>query len=73
MNCRSSCPRVAPSASRGRELALPAFGAGEQQVGEVGAGDEQHEADRRLQHPDGAAGAADNLFLIAVVAQRCVF
>ncbi len=46
-----------------RELAMPVLGAGEEQVGQVGAGDQQDEADRRLQNPDRAARAADDLLL----------
>ena len=34
------------------ELAPAGLGAGQQQVGEVRAGDEQHEADRALKHPE---------------------
>ena len=56
---------AAAGAERGahRELAMPRLGARQQQVGEVGARDQQHERHRRLQHPDGAAGAADDLLL----------
>jgi hypothetical protein len=46
-----------------RKLAAPCFGAREQQVGQVRARDQQYEADRDLQHPDGAAGAADDFLL----------
>ena len=43
---------AAAGADRGadRDLALPAGGADQQQVGDVGAGDQQHEADRAEQH-----------------------
>ena len=37
------CRRVAPTARRTRRLRAPRDGAREQQVGDVGAGDEQHE------------------------------
>ena len=46
-----------------RELAVTCLGARQQQVREVRAGDQQHEADRGLQHPDRAAGAAEDLLL----------
>ena len=45
------------------KLAMTRLRAREQQVGEVRARDQQHEPDRRLQHPDGAAGAADDFLL----------
>ena len=40
-----AAPRPAPSARADGDLALPRGGAREQQVGDVGAGDQQHEAD----------------------------
>ena len=43
-----------------RDLALPAFGAREQQVRHVRAGDEQQKRDRAEQQPDGAADGADD-------------
>ena len=63
MNWRSSVRAAGAQRGAHRELAVPGLGSGQQQVGEVGAGNQQHEADRGLQHPDGAAGAADDLFL----------
>ncbi len=55
----------APGAQGGAdgELAMTRFGAREQQVREIGAGDQQDEADGRLQHPDRAAGASNQLVL----------
>ena len=44
---------------------LASGGAGEQEVGDVGAGDEQHEADRAEQHEHGAADIAYDHFLDA--------
>ena len=63
MNCRSSRPRLAPSAVRTANSRWRRLGARQQQVGEIRAGDEQHEADGRLQHPDRAARAAEHLVL----------
>ena len=42
-----------------REFTMTCLGAREQQVREIGAGDEQHETDGGLQHPDRAARAAE--------------
>ena len=54
-------PRTAGAERRpDGDLALTAFGAREQQVGDVGAGDEQQECDRAEQQPDGAAHGADD-------------
>ena len=55
----------APGAERraDRELALPRLGAGEHQVRQVGARDEQHEPHRALQHPERRAEAADEVVL----------
>ena len=52
-----------------RELPLPRLGARQQQVGEIGAGDEQHEPDRALQHPQRRADAADEVVLQPVEPQ----
>ena len=51
-----------PRAERGahRHLALARFRAREQQVGDVGAGDQQQEADRAEEQPDRAAHGADD-------------
>ena len=46
-----------------RELPLPRLGAREDQIRQIGAGDEQHEADRSLQHPQRGADAADHVGL----------
>ena len=56
---------AAPGTQRGphRELAMARLRAREQQVGEIRARDQQHESNRGLQHPDRAAGAADDLLL----------
>ena len=56
---------AAARAERGphRELPMPRFRARQQQVGEVRARNQQHESDGRLQHPDRAARAADDLVL----------
>ena len=53
----------APGAQGGAhgELTMARLGAREQQVREIGAGDQQDESDGRLQHPDRAAGAPDQL------------
>ena len=53
--------RLAPSAAAHGHLALPRLRAREQQVGDVGAGDEQQEADRTEEQPDRAADGADDL------------
>ena len=55
----------AAGAERGADRELPAsrLGAGDQQVREVGAGDQEHERDRSLEDPDRPPGAADNLLL----------
>ena len=52
-----------------RELALPRLGARQHQVRQVGAGDEQHEPDRALQHPERRAEAADEVVLQPVETQ----
>ena len=44
-----------------RELAVAAGGAHQQQVGDVRAGDEQHEQDAALQHVQRRADIADQL------------
>ena len=51
-----------PGAERGTKgnLALARFGPRQQQVGDVGAGDEQQEADRTEEQPDRAAHRADD-------------
>ena len=66
--------RAPGGAERGAdgELAVAGLGPGQQQVGEVGARDEQDEADRGLQHPDRARGAADDLGLDRLHLQRVV-
>ncbi len=52
---------AASSAQRGphRHLATPALGPGEEQAGHVGAGDEQHEADRAHQDEDRRTDVTD--------------
>ena len=64
----------AAGAKRGadRVLLLPRLGAREQQVGQVGAGDEQDEAHGALQHPQRGADAADDVVLQAVELQAVV-
>ena len=52
-------PRPAPMAARIGDLAPAAGGADEQQVGDVGAGDQQHEADGADQHEQRRAHVAD--------------
>ena len=49
-----------------RKLALPRLGARQQQVRQIRTGDEQHEADGALQHPESAAHAADHVVLQAI-------
>ncbi len=71
-NWRSRVARRGAERGAHRELAVAGLGPCQQQVGEVGAGDEQHEADRRLQHPDRARGAADDLGLHRFHLQRVV-
>ncbi len=44
-----------------RQFLLPRFGAHQEQVGDVGAGDEQHEADRAEEHPEHAPDVADDV------------
>lgn len=46
-----------------RDFALARSGAGQHQVGDVGAADQQHDADRTHQHEDHPAAAADHLVL----------
>ncbi len=62
---------AAARAERGadRELLLPRLRAREQQVGEVGARDEQHEPDGALQDPERGRHVADDVVLERVVAQ----
>ena len=62
---------AAPGAERGaqRKLLVPAFGADQQQVGEIRACDEQHEPHRRLKQPERTADAADDVTLQVVVAE----
>ena len=43
------------------KFAMARFGAGQQQVRQIRAGDEQHEADGDLQHPDRLTGLAKDL------------
>jgi hypothetical protein len=52
------------------ELAMTGLGACEQEIGKVRAGDEQHEADRGLQHPDRDPRRADDLLLHRLHLQR---
>ena len=54
------------------ELTLTRFGARQQEVGEIGAGDEQHEPDRTLQHPQRLADAADHVVLQPVEPQPMI-
>ena len=49
-NWRSSRQRDAPTARRTAISFLPAHGAGQQKVGEIGAGDHQHQADGGQDH-----------------------
>ena len=51
-----------PGAKRGADgyLALPRFGARQQEVRHVGAGDQQQETNRAEEQPDRAANAADD-------------
>ena len=44
-----------------REFTLTCLGTREQQIRHVGAGDEQHESDGSLQHPDRSADATKDL------------
>ena len=44
-----------------RELLLPPFRADQEQVRDVRAGDEQHDADRAEQHPQHPADVADHV------------
>ena len=57
----------APGAKRGPdgELALPRFGAGQKQVGQVRARDQEDERDRALQHPQRRLDTADQIVLRA--------
>ena len=60
-------PQQAPTARAerraDREFPLPRFGAREDQVRQVGAGDEQHESHRALQHPQRRADPAHHVGL----------
>ena len=62
--------RAAPAPMRGadRHLAAPADRAGQQQVRDVGAGDQQHEADGADEDPQRTADVADDL--LAAAARR---
>ena len=62
---REQLPRDAPPAraERGmnRQLLLPSLGAHQEQVGDVGARDQQHDADRAEQDPEHLADVADDV------------
>ena len=53
--------RWAPSAVRTAISRLPRLAAGEHQVGDVGTGDEQHEADRAEQDEQHGSGVAETI------------
>ena len=55
-------PRRADGAAH-RQVAPPALGAHQEQIGHVGAGDEEHDRNRAQQHPErGARGGTDHPF-----------
>ena len=60
-------PAAGPQRGADRDLARARRGAGEQQVGDVGAGDEQHEADRAQQEEESRADVAHQLSASEVV------
>ena len=65
ISCRATAQTSGPERRPHRDLALTRFGARQQEVGDVGAGDEQQEADGAEEQPDRAAHAADDF-----IAQR---
>ena len=60
-SCRTSRAAAGADGGADRHLAAPADGAGQQQVRDVGAGDEQDEADGADEDPQRAAHVADDL------------
>ena len=58
-NCRSSRARVAPSAVRTSNLPLAIAGSNQQEVGDVRAGNEQHQRDRGKQRQQGRTELPD--------------
>ena len=62
-SCWTIAPRLAPSAVRSAISLRRDRRARQQQVGDVRARDQQHEADGAEQHEQGAAGVADDLVL----------
>ena len=56
---RDAAPAGAERRPHG-EFLVASFGAGQQQVGHIGTGDEEHETDCREQHPQHLADAADH-------------
>ena len=61
MTLRSEPAAAGPERRQHREFTLTCLAAREQQARDVGAGDEQHQPDGGLQHPDRSAGAAEDL------------
>ena len=59
-SCRTSRCQLGAERGADRDLLLPAGGARQQQVGDVGARDQQHERDRAQQHEHRAAHVADD-------------
>ncbi len=53
-----------------RQLLLPRFGPDEEQVGDVGAGNEEHQPNRAHQHPQDGAHVADEVVLERADARR---
>ena len=71
-NCWSRRAESGADGGADGDLAAARFGARQQQVGHVDAGDQQHEADRAQQHQHGAADAFDDLVLEAGEHDRVV-
>ena len=63
-------PRDAAERRADGDLALAAGGAHQQQVGDVGAGDEQHEADGAGEHEQRLADVADQHLADRIDAER---
>ena len=63
MHCAQETPPACAKRRAHREFAAAYFGPRQQKVGQIGAGDQQHQAGGDLKHPNRTGGAADDLFL----------
>lgn len=61
-----ACDSIPPGPERGAdaELVSPAFGSDQEQIGNVGTRDDEHETDHRHQDPQNLADAADDVLFV---------